>query len=71
MYGPRGEGGAAMACMRAMTSSPRPEVIGDAGGHGWGDFQRLVDTDEVVVDEVDCQGIDVVFDTFAEGIREA
>ena|ERR1039458_5299166 len=36
----------------------RPEVIGDAGGDGWGDLQRLVDTDEVVVDEVDRERIE-------------
>lgn len=50
---------------------PRPQCRGDAGGHGGRHLQGLVDPDEIIMDEVDRQGVDVVLDPLAEGVGQA
>jgi len=46
-------------------------VVCDAGGHGGRNPQRLMDADEVVMHYVDGEGVDMVLDLLAEGVRQA
>src|SRR5436190_2003008 len=49
----------------------RPNVVGKPSRHRRGDPERLMDTDEVVMDEVNRHGQPVVLELLGEGVRQA
>jgi hypothetical protein len=47
----------------------REKLVGYARRHRWGEAQRLVNADEVVMHEVDGNRVAVVLDLLGKGIR--
>lgn len=50
---------------------PAPQFVGETGSHGRSDAQRLMDADEIVIDEIERQSVAMVVELLREGVGEA